>query len=157
MTMTPDVIIYTDGACSGNPGPGGWAALLRHPGTGAEKRLTGAEPATTNNRMELTAALRGLEALDRDRRLQVQLVSDSEYLVKGMREWLPNWRRNGWRRKVGKSTAPVKNADLWQALDAVCQVHDVTFQHVRGHAGHPENEECDRLAVAAIQELVARR
>jgi ribonuclease HI len=139
----PAVRIYTDGACEPNPGPGGWAALLR---SGEhEKVLTGSEQNTTNNRMELTAALRGLEALKRPS--QVDLYTDSEYLRRGITEWLPGWRRRGWRRKGGE----LKNVDLWQGLDKALQAHQVSWHWVRGHAGHRENERVDRLAKAAIR------
>ena len=153
MSSEPEVIIYTDGACSGNPGPGGWAAILQHPATGAQKTLTGAERRTTNNRMEMMAAIEGLRALKGDQQQRVRLVSDSEYLVRGMTEWIIGWRRNNWRRGPKAGSPPVKNVDLWKTLDELCSRHDVTFEHVRGHAGHPENEACDRLAVAAIKEL----
>jgi ribonuclease HI len=139
----PHVRIYTDGACDPNPGPGGWATLLK---SGVhEKTLTGSEPSTTNNRMELTAALRALEALKRPSR--VEIYTDSEYLQRGISEWLPGWRRRGWRRKGGA----LKNADLWQALDSALQVHQVSWHWVRGHAGHRENEIVDRLARQAIR------
>ncbi len=139
----PQVRIYTDGACDPNPGPGGWAALLR---SGPhEKTLTGSEQDTTNNRMELTAALRALEALKGPSR--VDLYTDSEYLRRGITEWLPAWRRRGWRRKGGE----LKNVDLWQALDKALQTHEVSWHWVRGHAGHRENEMVDRLARQAIR------
>lgn len=144
------VEIYTDGACSGNPGPGGWAALLRS--GGHERELTGAEPHTTNNRMELTAALRGLEALKRPCR--VVLHTDSKYLQQGMNGWLENWKRNGWRRKrKGRKPAPVLNEDLWRALDDVCARHQVEWRWVRAHAGIPDNERVDQLAREAIDSL----
>jgi ribonuclease HI len=139
----PHVTIYTDGACEGNPGPGGWAALLI---SGAhEKTLSGYEPATTNNRMELSAALNALLALKVPS--LVDLYTDSEYLQKGIREWLPGWRARGWRRKGGE----LKNADLWQAIDRALQTHQVTWHWVKGHAGDRNNERVDRLARAAIQ------
>lgn len=137
------VTIYTDGACEPNPGPGGWAALLRY--KDHEKILTGSEPATTNNRMELTAALRALEALKRP--MKVKLHTDSEYLKRGITEWLPGWRRRGWKRKGGA----LANVDLWQALDAALQRHQVEWHWVRGHAGQVENERVDRLAKQAIR------
>jgi ribonuclease HI len=146
----PDVVLYTDGACSGNPGPGGWAAILKHPSTGAEKKLSAGERDTTNNRMEMMAVIEGLRALKEGRRWRVHVVSDSEYVIRGMTEWLPGWIRNNWRRGSKPNAPPVKNADLWQMLHELCQQHEVTFEHVLGHAGHPENEECDRMAVAAI-------
>lgn len=142
------VEIFTDGACSGNPGPGGWGVVLRW--RGVEKELFGGEPETTNNRMELTAAIRGLEALKR--RATVRLYTDSEYVKKGITEWIGGWKARGWKTAA---KAPVKNADLWQALDAARAAHDVTFHWVRGHAGHPENERADALArqgVAAVRQ-----
>ena len=148
----PHVLLFTDGACSGNPGPGGWAFVLRHPTTGREIERSGGEAETTNNRMELTAAIRGLEALTR--RSRVELWSDSEYVLKGLREWLPAWKARGWRTAAKK---PVKNVDLWQELDDLVQGHTVTFHWVRGHDGHPENERCDQLAVAAIEQVRAGR
>jgi ribonuclease HI len=139
----PLVRVYTDGACDPNPGPGGWAALLR---SGEhEKILTGSEGDTTNNRMELTAALRALEALKQPSR--VEIYTDSEYLRRGITEWLPGWRRRNWRRKGGE----LKNVDLWQALDAILRTYQVSWHWVRGHAGHRENERVDRLARAAIR------
>lgn len=138
----PSVVIYTDGACDPNPGPGGWAALLQF--NGHEKVLTGSEAATTNNRMELTAAIRALQSLNRP--CSVDLYTDSEYLKKGITEWLPNWRRRNWRRKGGA----LANADLWRLLDAALGSHTVRWHWVRGHAGHAENERCDALARAAI-------
>ena len=151
MNGQPDVIVYTDGACSGNPGPGGWAAILKHPATDAVKKISGGEPATTNNRMELTAAIKGLGSLQTGKRLRVRLVSDSEYVIKGLTVWIGGWIANNWRRGKRAGSPPVKNVDLWQVLYALCRQHDMTYEHVYGHAGHPENEECDRLAVAAIE------
>jgi ribonuclease HI len=138
------VTIYTDGACLGNPGPGGWAALLQ--GTNGERELTGFDPATTNNRMELLAALEGLRALGE--RSEVDLHTDSQYLRNGMNDWLARWKRNGWRTA---SKQPVKNVDLWQALDEAAAQHVVRWHWVRGHDGHPENERCDALANEAIR------
>lgn len=135
---TPSVAIYTDGTCSPNPGPGGWAALLKY--GKHEKVLTGSDPDTTNNRMELTAALEALRSLKQP--CQVDLFTDSEYLRRGITEWLPGWRARGWRRKGGA----LANVDLWQALEAALRTHQVTWHWVRGHAGHPENERVDRLA-----------
>lgn len=144
MTDKPQIVeIFTDGACSGNPGPGGWGALLRM--GGVEKELSGGEAGTTNNRMELMAAIRGLEALKRPSR--VKLYTDSQYVQKGISEWLPGWVNRGWKTADKK---PVKNADLWQRLDAARASHKVEFIWVRGHNGHPENERVDRLAVEAI-------
>jgi len=138
------VTIYTDGACAGNPGPGGWAALLV--ADGEERELSGYEPATTNNRMELRAAVEALAALPEPS--VVDLHTDSQYLRNGMAEWLARWKRNGWRTADRK---PVKNVDLWQALDALAQRHVVHWHWVRGHAGHPENERCEALANEAIR------
>lgn len=146
----PDVIVYTDGACSGNPGPGGWGVILKHPATGGVKKLSGGAPSTTNNRMELSAAIGGLRAIDAGKRLRVRLVSDSEYVLRGLTEWITGWIANDWLRGKKKNAAPVKNVDLWKELYELCQRHDMTYEHVRGHSGHPENEECDRLAVAAV-------
>lgn len=141
--MAQAVEIYTDGACSGNPGPGGWGVLLR--AGEIEKELSGGEKMTTNNRMELMAAISGLEALTRPS--EVKLYTDSQYVQKGVTEWLPGWIKRGWKTADKK---PVKNADLWQRLDAARQKHKVDFIWVRGHNGHPENERVDQLAVAAI-------
>ena len=147
----PDVILYTDGACRGNPGPGGWAVILKHPATEAVRSLSGGEPETTNNRMELLAAINGLRALDSDKRLRVRLVSDSEYVLKGLTEWIEGWIANNWRRGKKRGAPPVKNVELWKQLHELCGRYDMTYEHVRGHSGHPENEECDRLAVEAIK------
>ncbi len=143
---TAGVEIYTDGACSGNPGPGGWGALLRY--GGREKKLSGAEANTTNNRMELMAAIRALESLKRP--CKVTLFTDSVYVQKGISEWLANWKRRGWKTADKK---PVKNADLWRRLDAATQGHDIRWRWVRGHSGHPENELVDALAREAIQKI----
>lgn len=140
------VIIYTDGACSGNPGPGGWGAVLAY--DGHRKELSGGEPETTNNRMEILAAIRALEALKR--RSLVELHTDSRYLRDGITDWIRKWKTNGWRTAAKK---PVKNVDLWQRLDALIAEHDVTWHWVRGHAGHPENERADELARQAIARL----
>jgi ribonuclease HI len=147
--FTPEVQLFADGACSGNPGPGGWAFVLRHPASGKELERSGGERETTNNRMELTAVIRGLEALKRS--TAVEVVTDSQYVGKGFSEWLPKWKANGWRRREGAQWKPIKNEDLWRQLDALLARHKVHFTHVRGHAGHPENERCDTLAVAAYQ------
>jgi len=145
-----EVEIWTDGACSGNPGPGGWGALLRWNGT--EKELSGGERDTTNNRMELMAAIRALEALKRPCR--VHLVTDSNYVRQGITEWLPRWRANGWKTAARK---PVKNADLWQALADAAERHEkVRWSWVRGHSGHPENERADQLATAAAGRVASR-
>lgn len=143
------VDIYTDGACRGNPGPGGWGALLRF--KGRERALSGAEQYTTNNRMELLAAIHALEALQRP--CKVRLTTDSEYVKKGITEWLAQWKRRGWKTA---SREPVKNADLWQRLDACAQRHQVSWHWVRGHSGHPENERADALARRAIDTLLKR-
>jgi ribonuclease HI len=138
--------IYTDGACRGNPGPGGWAALLR---TGEhEREISGAEPYTTNNRMELTAVIRALEALKRP--VQARLYTDSEYVRRGISEWLPAWKARGWRTAARK---PVKNQDLWQRLDEVRASHQIEWHWVPAHAGVPDNERVDRLANEAIDAL----
>jgi len=141
------VELFTDGACRGNPGPGGWAFVLRHPASGSEKELSGGEAATTNNRMELQAVIEGLRALTRAS--EVEVVTDSVYVAKGASEWMVGWKANGWRRREGRSFKPVKNVELWQALDELLVLHDVRFRVVKGHSGHPENERCDELAVAA--------
>ena len=150
-----EVLLFTDGACSGNPGPGGWAYILRHPGSGRESRESGCDPATTNNRMELVAAVRGLSQLKR--RTRVELVTDSVYVGTGIAEWLPRWKQQGWKRKEGGRLVPIKNEDLWRELDRLVEAHDVRFTHVAGHAGHPENEACDKMAVAAYQPLLGRK
>ncbi len=149
--MSPDpnpafVEIFTDGACSGNPGPGGWAAILRCGET--EKELAGGENPTTNNRMELMAAIAALEALRRP--CAVRLYTDSKYVQQGISEWVPHWKRRGWLTADKK---PVKNIDLWQRLDAALGEHTIEWLWVKGHAGHPENERCDELARREIEEL----
>ena len=144
MSELPHVEMFTDGACKGNPGPGGWGALLR---IGAkEKELSGAENPSTNNRMELMAAIKGLEALTRPCR--VTLSTDSMYVKDGITKWVHNWRRNGWRTADRK---PVKNAELWQALCAAVEPHQIEWKWVKGHAGHAENERVDQLACAAAE------
>ncbi len=143
------VDIWTDGACRGNPGPGGWGAVLRW--NGHETRLWGGEPATTNNRMELTAAWRALAALKR--RCEVDLHTDSEYVRRGILEWLPNWKKRGWRTAA---RTPVKNADLWQLLDEVCTRHDVKWHWVKGHSGDPGNELADALANRGVDEFALK-
>ena len=137
------VEIYSDGACRGNPGPGGWGVLLRY--DGREKELWGGEAATTNNRMELMAAIRALEALKRPSR--VRLYTDSLYVMKGISSWIRDWKRRGWRTAEKK---PVKNEDLWRRLDELAAKHDIEWHWVRGHAGHPENERADKLANKGI-------
>lgn len=143
------VHLFTDGACSGNPGPGGWAFILRHLPTGNEMERSGGEPDTTNNRMELTAVVEGLQALKRPCR--VELFTDSVYVGKGIAEWMPKWKMNGWKRKEKGQAKPVKNEDLWRRLDELLQRHQVKYTRVAGHSGHPENDRCDELAVDAYQ------
>jgi len=147
-----DVQLYTDGGCSGNPGPGGWGFLLRHVTSGQEKEASGGDRETTNNRMELVAVIEGLSALKYPCR--VDLFTDSVYVGKGIAEWLPRWKANDWRRKDGKRWVPIKNVDLWQQLDALLQVQQVQYHRVAGHSGHPENDRCDELAVAAYQKYL---
>jgi len=141
------VEIFTDGACRGNPGPGGWGVLLRY--NGMEKHLYGAEAHTTNNRMELLAAIRGLEAVSET--CQIDLTSDSQYVRKGITEWLQGWKAKGWKTAAKK---PVKNKDLWQLLDAQAQRHQVNWHWVKGHSGHRENEIADDLANQGIDDLL---
>jgi ribonuclease HI len=148
VTEGPHVIIHTDGACSGNPGPGGWGAIMTY--GEHEKELKGGEPHTTNNRMELMAAISALEALKRPS--TVEMHTDSQYVQQGISQWITKWKRNGWRTADKK---PVKNVDLWQRLDAAMQQHKVKWHWVKGHAGHELNERADRLAVAAIAEIRA--
>lgn len=151
-TAKSQVVLFTDGACSGNPGPGGWCFILRHRATGKQISRTGAERDTTNNRMELTAVICGLEALKRP--AQVELVTDSQYVGKGMTEWMPKWKANGWRRGRGTAGRPVLNQDLWQRLDQLLAKHHISYTPVLGHAGHPENEQCDARAVEAYQQFL---
>lgn len=146
----PFVQLFTDGACSGNPGPGGWAYILKHPASGKVVEASGGESDTTNNRMELQALISGLEALKKSS--EVEVVTDSEYVARGCREWLPGWKRNGWRRREGKQLKPLKNEDCWRKLDELLAKHNTRFTVVRGHSGHSENERCDELAVAAAQQ-----
>jgi ribonuclease HI len=146
-TQLPFVQLFTDGACSGNPGPGGWGCILRHPATGSEKEFSGGELLTTNNQMEMQAVIEGLKLLTRKSRVEV--VTDSSYVAKGCTEWLSGWKRNGWKRRDGRQLVPISNVDRWQLLDQLLTRHSVSFTLVRGHAGHPENERCDKLAVAA--------
>jgi ribonuclease HI len=148
----PEVQLFTDGACSGNPGPGGWAFILRHPASGKVMERSGGEPLSTNNKMELTAAVEGLAALKR--RSQVELLTDSVYVGKGMSEWLPKWKANGWRRKEKNKLVPIANEALWRKLDALLTKHKVKYTRVAGHSGHPENDRVDKLAVAAYQQYL---
>lgn len=143
----PFVQLFTDGACSGNPGPGGWGYILRHPASGKEVEASGGLAETTNNQMELAAVINGLRALSRSS--DVEIITDSAYVAKGAAEWLPNWKKNRWRRKERGSWKPVKNVELWQQLDELLSRHQVRFTIIKGHSGHPENERCDELAVAA--------
>jgi ribonuclease HI len=146
------VQLFTDGACSGNPGPGGWAFILRHPATGKEMERSGGERESTNNRMELTAVVEGLSALKKP--TAVEIFTDSVYVGKGMMEWLPKWKANGWRRKEKNKLVPVKNEDLWRRLDGELARHEVTYTRVAGHSGHIENDRVDELAVAAYQQFL---
>jgi ribonuclease HI len=150
MVAMTEVDIFTDGACRGNPGPGGWAALLV--AGGERKEVSGADPATTNNRMELMAAIEGLGALKR--RCAVKLYTDSKYVLQGATEWLPNWKARGWKTAARE---PVKNQDLWQLLDAALTAQDIEWHWVKGHSGHEGNEYVDQLANVAIDSLLAKR
>ncbi len=145
--MTGRVEIFTDGACRGNPGPGGWGAILRY--QGVSKELSGAEPHTTNNRMEMMAVIAALEALKRP--CEVELTTDSQYVKNGITQWLANWKRNGWKTSGKKA---VKNADLWRRMDELAGRHRIHWHWVKGHSGHPENERADRLANEAIDSLL---
>ena len=142
--MAEQVQLFTDGACKGNPGPGGWGAILRF--DGHEKELFGGEPETTNNRMELMAVIQGLRALKR--RCSVEITTDSQYVKNGITQWIHNWKRNGWKTAASK---PVKNEDLWRQLDDAVASHDVRWHWVKGHSGHAENERADRLANKGIE------
>ncbi|MEN0652858.1 MULTISPECIES: ribonuclease HI [Hyphobacterium] len=145
--MSSEILIHTDGACSGNPGPGGWGAILEW--KGHRKELSGAEPDTTNNRMELLAAIRALQAI-RGKDKRVRLVTDSVYVRDGVTKWIHGWKRNGWKTAAKK---PVKNDDLWKELDEAARQHDVTWEWVKGHSGHPENDRADELARLAIAQM----
>jgi len=146
--VTEHVEIFTDGACRGNPGPGGWGVLLRF--NGVEKTLKGSEAETTNNRMELMAAISALEALTQP--CKVKLTTDSKYVLQGLTEWLPNWKKRNWKTAAKK---PVKNVDLWQRLDSATQAHEIDWHWVKGHSGHDENELADQLANEAVDEMLA--
>jgi len=146
MKYSETVEIFTDGACSGNPGPGGWGAILRY--KGVEKEISGSEPETTNNRMELMAAIAALEALKKPSR--VRLLTDSQYVHNGISRWIHDWKKRGWRTADKK---PVKNVELWKRLEAALETHDIQWHWIRGHSGHPENERADALARKAIKEL----
>ena len=145
--MTPHVLIFTDGACSGNPGPGGWGAILIH--GEREKEISGGEAETTNNRMELMAAIQALEALKKP--CKVELHTDSQYVQKGIGEWIHGWKRRGWKTADGK---PVKNDDLWRRLDEARSHHDVHWRWVKGHAGHELNERADALARKGLRDAL---
>ncbi|WP_439107576.1 ribonuclease HI [Congregibacter sp.] len=144
-----NVELFTDGACRGNPGPGGWGALLTF--ANKERELYGAQPDTTNNRMELSAAIEGLAALSEA--CNVRLVTDSTYVMKGITEWLPNWKRRGWKTAAKK---PVANADLWKRLETESERHTIAWEWVKGHSGHPGNERADALANRAIDEMLSK-
>ncbi len=144
--MTERVEIFTDGACRGNPGPGGWGAILRY--RGRDKQLWGGEPETTNNRMELFAVIAALQALSRPAKIRV--TTDSTYVKDGISQWIHNWKRNGWKTASKK---PVKNVDLWRTLDELAAQHDIDWAWVKGHSGHPDNELADELANRGIDEL----
>ena len=147
-----EVHLFTDGGCSGNPGPGGWAYLLRHLPTGTEKENFGAARESTNNRMELMAVIEGLRSLKRPCR--VELFTDSVYVGKGISEWMVKWKQNNWQRREGGRLKPVKNVELWKQLDEQITRHAVKYTRVAGHSGHPENDRCDELAVAAYQKYL---
>lgn len=153
-SVSSDLVrLFTDGACSGNPGPGGWAYILEHPASGQTRDASGAEPSTTNNRMELMGVIEGLASLKRPCRVEV--ITDSQYVAKGIAEWLPRWKAQGWKRKEKGRFKPVMNVDLWQRADELLARHQVQVTHVLGHNGHTENEACDRMAVAAYKALMA--
>ncbi|GHT19346.1 ribonuclease H [Planctomycetales bacterium] len=144
-----EVILFTDGACQGNPGPGGWGFILRHPKSGKKIERSGGETHTTNNRMELLAVIEGLKALNQP--TSVELVSDSKYVLQGLEDWMPKWKANDWQRREKGKLQPVKNIELWQELDQLSSLHQLTCTHVFGHTGHPENERCDQLAAEAAK------
>ena len=146
-----EVQLFSDGACSGNPGPGGWGCILRHRASGTEKELSGGAANSTNNQMEMMAVISGLESLTRA--TAVEVITDSKYVADGCTSWMPNWKKNGWKRKDGARWVPVKNVELWQRLDGLLTKHRVRFTVVKGHSGHPENERCDELAVAAARQF----
>jgi len=148
--MSHEVIVHTDGACRGNPGPGGWGAVLESGSTSRE--LYGGETHTTNNRMEMTAVIRALQALKRDCR--VKIVTDSKYVLQGMTEWMAGWKQKGWKTAAKK---PVLNRDLWRELDTLASRHEITWEWVKGHSGHPLNERADQLANKGIDELLSTR
>ena len=149
-----EVVLYSDGACSGNPGPGGWAFILAHVPSGTQKEQSGAQGETTNNQMELQAVIQGLASLKRLTR--VHIVTDSSYVQQGITSWIHGWKRRGWRRKTSNGLQPVKNVELWQELDRLTGQHEVSFELVKGHSGHAMNERCDALAVQAYLKLTGR-
>jgi len=148
----PIVHLFTDGGCSGNPGPGGWAFILRHPASGKELERSGGEPETTNNRMELTAVVEGLATLKQPS--HVELFTDSVYVGKGISEWMPKWKANGWRRKERNKLVAIANEALWKKLDMLLAQHQLKYTRVAGHSGHEENDRVDQLAVAAYQKYL---
>ncbi len=147
-----EVHLFTDGGCSGNPGPGGWAYLMRHLRSGKEVEVSGSKELTTNNQMELEAVVQGLAALKRS--CQVELFTDSTYVGKGLTEWMPKWKSNGWQRKDNGKLVPVKNQELWMRLDEQLQRHKIKYSWVKGHSEHPENDRVDNLAVEAYQKYL---
>ncbi len=151
-TNEATVHLFTDGGCSGNPGPGGWAYVLYHLPSGKKKESSGGEAETTNNRMELEAVIQGLGTLKHS--CSVVLFTDSVYVGKGISEWLTRWKKNGWKRKEKNRLVPIKNEQHWRRLDALLGQHQVRYERVAGHSGHPENERCDELAVAAYQKYL---
>jgi ribonuclease HI len=144
-----EVHLFTDGACSGNPGPGGWAFIIRHLPSGKETEKVGGEPLATNNRMELMAVVEGLKLLKRS--CSIELFTDSIYVGKGISEWLPQWKKNGWKRRQNGAMVPIKNEELWRELDGLLSQHRLKYTRIAGHSGHPENERVDELAVQAYQ------
>ncbi len=150
-TSLRSVELYTDGACSGNPGRGGWAYVLRDGPTKREREGSGGQAMTTNNQMELMAVIEGLKALSRP--CSIKLYADSQYDLNGLKTWMAGWKKNGWRRKSGSKWEAIKNVELWQELDRQASIHRITFHHVKGHSGHPENERCDLLAVEAAEKF----
>ncbi len=151
-TNSPEIHLFTDGGCSGNPGPGGWGFILKHLASGTEKEESGGEEETTNNRMELTAVIKGLETLKRS--CFVEIFTDSVYVGKGLTEWMPKWKKNDWKRREGRALKSVKNEDLWRQLDELASKHQIKYTRVAGHSGHPENDRCDEIAVAAYQKYL---
>ena len=150
-----NVSLYTDGACSGNPGPGGWAFILRCDASRKELERSDGVSESTNNQMELMAVIQGLQSLKEP--CHVTLYADSIYVLQGMKSWMAGWKSRGWKRKDGSKLVPVKNVDLWKQLDGLMQQHEIVFEHVKGHAGHAENERCDALAVEAYQRFLKKK